>query len=707
MIKLSEKNYVERDVSWMLFNRRILAEAQRKDIPLMERMNFLGIYSNNLDEFFRVRVATLNHIVRYADKTSKDLRKRCEKTLKTVSLLNAKYAKEFEDTVQEVTDSLASHGIHLLSKEELSDEQQEFVRLYAMKHLSGCVSPIWLSSIKGMTSSMEDTIYLAVRLQEWKEEKRKANKDYAVIEMPVKSLGRFVVLPDTEVDGTIHHNVMFLDDVIRCALPFMFPGTSYNDFEAWSFKITKDAEMELESDIRGGVLQKISKGIKSRKNGLPVRLIYDKSMPRNLLKNLLEHFCPFSVDTMLPSGRYQNHRDLMGFPRFEASDGTVLKYDKWTPIIPSWAHETSVIQAIRQRDRFLHVPYHSFDAYLYLLREAAVNPEVKGIKTTLYRLAKDSKVISALIAAARNGKKVTVVIELLARFDEKSNIDWSKKMADAGINVITGVDGLKIHSKITLIQGRYGNLAVISTGNFHEGNAAAYTDFMMMTANAPVVNDVAHVFDFIDKPYLPVRFKELMVSPNGMRRQLENLIKQEIRNHRLGLPAHILCKLNHVTDEGIVKRLYEAASSGVKVDLVVRGNCSLVTDLPELGGNLRVNAIIDRYLEHSRILIFANGADLDHPEVIEEDGSHHDYKVFIGSADWMPRNLDHRIEVYAPVYDIALKREARLIVEYGMKNISFDTTTHNLGDDSGENKEKNSVTIFRSQEELYKHYLEV
>lgn len=685
MFKLSEKNYVERDVSWMLFNRRILSEAQRKDIPVMERMNFLGIYSNNLDEFFRVRVATLNHIVRYADKSSKDLRKRCEKTLKTVGLLNAKYAKEFEATVQEVMDSLAGHGIHLLSKDDLSQEQQEFIYQYCLKNLACSVSPIWLSSIKGMTSAMEDTIYLAVRLQQWKDDRKKAHKDYAVIEVPVHRLGRFVVLPDTVADGVTHHNVMFLDDVIRCALPFMFPGTEFNDFEAWSFKITKDAEMELESDIRGGVLQKISKGIKSRKNGLPVRLIYDKSMPRSILKNLLAHLCPFSVDTMLPSGRYQNHRDFMGFPHFKASDGTELEYGKWTPLLPSWAHDESLIRSIRQRDRFLHVPYHSFDTYLFLLREAAVNPEVKGIKTTLYRLAKDSKVISALIAAARNGKKVTVVIELLARFDEKSNIDWSKKMADAGINVITGVDGLKIHSKITLIQCRYGDLAVISTGNFHEGNAAAYTDFLMMTADSTVVNDVSRVFDFIDKPFLPVRFKELMVSPNGMRRQIEGLIKQEIRNHRLGLPAHILCKLNHITDEGIVKRLYEAAASGVKVDLVVRGNCSLMTDLPELGGNLRVNAIIDRYLEHSRILVFANGCDMSHPETTGEDGVQHDYKVFIGSADWMPRNLDHRIEVYSPVHDIALKKEARLIVEYGMKNDN---------------------EAFRSQEALYKHYKE-
>lgn len=683
MLKLSEKNYIERDVSWMLFNRRILGEAQRTDIPLMERMKYLGIYSNNLDEFFRVRVATLNHIVKYADKESKMLRRRCEKTLKTVNTLNSRYAKEFEETVDVVRTELARHNIHLLYLSDLSDEQKAFVRTFYERRMTGVVAPVWLSSAKGVSTTIEDTIYLAVRLQRWEEDKKKARKDYAVIEMPVKRVGRFVVLPDTTEGGITHHNVMFLDDIIRCALPYMFPGTVFNDFEAWSFKITKDAEMELESDIRGGVLQKISKGIKSRKNGLPVRLIYDKQMPRSVLKNLLERFCPCTVDTMLASGRYQNHRDFMRFPSFSPTDGERLEYEEWAPVMPEWAGKDSLLHEIRQRDRFLHVPYHSFDAYIKLLYEAAVNPEVKGIKTTLYRLAKDSKVISSLIAAARNGKKVTVVIELLARFDEESNIDWSKKMADAGINVVTGVEGLKIHSKVTLIQAAHGNVAVVSTGNFHEGNAASYTDFMMLTANRDIVNDVARVFDFIDKPYLPVRFKELMVSPNGMRKQLENLIKQEVRNHRMGLPARILCKLNHITDEGIVRRLYEASAAGVKVDLLVRGNCSMMGNLPELGGNMRINAIIDRYLEHSRILIFANGTDLPPTDGNGEEDGLQGCKVFIGSADWMPRNLDHRIEVYAPVYDVALKKEARLIVEYGMRDERH---------------------VFRSQEELYRHY---
>lgn len=680
-MKLTEKNYIERDISWMAFNHRVLEQAQREEVPLLERLNFLGIYSNNLDEFFRVRVATLNRIVEYADKANKGMRELSEKTLKVINKLNGKYVKEFAETMRSVREALLKENIHLLNEKELSEEQQEFVRQYCLQQLAGNISPIWLSAVKKLNVSADDTIHLAVRLQKWSEDKKKPTKEFALIEIPVDRYGRFITLPSCGED----HYIMYLDDVIRCALPYMFPGTEYNHFEAWSFKFTKDAEMEIESDIRGGMLQKIAKGVKSRKNGLPVRMIYDEQMPREVLKRLMEHLNLSSLDTMLSSGRYQNHKDLMKFPDCGRTD---LKYPKWQAINPVWMQETSdnqesLLSKIRECDRFLHVPYHSFDAYINLLREAAVNPEVKGIKTTLYRLAKDSKVIGALIAAARNGKKVTVVIELLARFDEESNIDWSKKMADAGINVITGVEGLKIHSKITLITAKGGDVAVISTGNFHEGNARVYTDFMQLTARKPIVSDVARVFKFIEHPYLPVRFKELLVSPNDMKRQLVALINQEIRNHNQGLPACILAKLNHVTDETIVKKIYEAAASGVKVQLLVRGNCSLVPNLPELADNLRVNTIIDRYLEHSRILIFANGADLEHPEIIEEDGSHRNYKVFIGSADWMPRNLDHRIEVYAPVYDADLKREAKLIVEYGLKD------------------QKN---VFRSQSALYEHY---
>ena len=710
-MKLNVKNYIERDISWMYFNKRILDEALRKDIPLMERLTMLGIYSNNLDEFFRVRVATLNRIVEYADKSERSLKNRSEETLKRIHKLNAKYNYIYSEAIKEVEKALSEEHIFIPKNAELDESQQEFVKEYCLTNLAGNISPIWLNNVKNLVNSADDNIYLAIRLQKLKEGKKKPSRDYAVLELPVRRFGRFVELPtqieenineDGVAEQTTNHYVMYLDDVVRCALPYMFTGVEFDEVEAWSFKFTRDAEMEIESDVQNGTLQKIAKGVKSRKHGLPVRMIYDAEMPKELQRRIKDTFG--ATENLIAGGRYQNHKDLMKFPDCGRKD---LCNTKWTSIVPDWAKDvlngqnSSLIDKIREKDRFLHVPYHSFDAYIHLLREAAINPEVKCIKTTLYRLAKDSKVIGALIAAAKNGKKVTVVIELLARFDEESNIDWSRKMAEAGINVITGVEGLKIHSKITLIECLRHDISVISTGNFHEGNARAYTDFMLMTDRKAISHDVARVFQFIEHPYMPPRFHELLVSPNDMKYELIKLINHEIKNYKMGIPSGILCKLNHITDEEIVKKLYEAAVTGVKVRLLVRGNCSLVTTLPELRGNIEIHGIIDRYLEHSRILVFANGTDLEHPEIL--DGSQHDYKVFIGSADWMPRNLDHRIEVYTPVYDPEIKREARLIVEYGLK----DNVQARIVDGSGANLpicKDQDAEVFQSQKELFNHY---
>ena len=377
--------------------------------------------------------------------------------------------------------------------------------------------------------------------------------------------------------------------------------------------------------------------------------------------------------------KYQNHRDMMKFPDCGRSD---LKYSKWKPVLPGeFSGKESLFDAIRHRDLFLHVPYHSFNGYIRLLNEAAINPNVKSIKTTLYRLAKDSKVIRALISAAQNGKKVTVVIELLARFDEASNIRWSKKMQDAGVNVIFGVEGLKVHSKITHISFTKGtSIACISTGNFHEGNAAAYTDVLMFTSNRNLTSEVEKVFRFIEKPYTVQKFRELLVSPNEMKRKFAALIDNEIKNHLAGKPAYIKVKVNHVTEPTIVNKLYDAVRAGVKVEMLVRGNCALV-DNPEYNGNLRVVGIIDRYLEHSRIFCFCNAGD---------------EKVFIGSADWMPRNLDCRIEVVTPVYDAGIKAECRRIVDYGLKDTKQGHVVIGKPIDTAE-----AGTPFRSQEELY------
>lgn len=677
--KKENKPYLHRDISWMYFNKRILQEATQKRVPLLERLTFLGIYSNNLDEFFRVRMATLNRIAECEDKSLHTEKVNALQLIKRINKLNNCYSKEYEAAIREVTFHLSNENICLISEDELNKEQQQYIRSFYQQKLNGFVSPIWFSSIKELTHETDENIHLAIKMDVKGDKKQ---KDYALIELPVNVCGRFIRLPDKDEKSYL----MYLDDVIRFCLPIIFQGTKYTDFEAYAFKFTKDAEMEIDNDLRNGTLQKISKGVKSRKKGEPLRVIYDANMPRDLLKRVMDRLNLDKLDTTLAGGKYHNHKDLMGFPDCGRSD---LKYPSWPPILkPELANVPSILKAIREEDRFIHVPYHSFDSYIRVLQEAALSKEVKSIKTTLYRLAKESKVVKALISAARNGKKVTVVIELLARFDEASNIGWSKKMQDAGIHVIFGVEGLKVHSKITHIEMKTGmDIACISTGNFHEGNARMYTDYLLMTARNNIVREVNSVFTFIERPYSPVKFKELLVSPNEMKQKFIRLINEEIKNKQAGKPAYIKIKINHITDPIMVKKLYEASSNGVQIDLVVRGNCSLVTGIPGVSENIHINGIIDRYLEHSRIFIFAGGGD---------------EKYFIGSADWMPRNLDNRIEVITPVYDPEIKADLKQVIEFGLK----DTLQGRVVDGTGKNPPwtTDSNLPFRSQEELYKYY---
>ena len=671
--------FVERDLSWMYFNHRILQEAEKKEVPILERMSFLGIYSNNLDEFFRVRMASLNRLALSKDKNIKADRERAKKTIKDINHLNACYNKEFEKAVDDITEELEAKGIRLLHETELNEEQQLFIRRLYLEKLNGSTNPIWLSQVKEIGATGDDGIFLAIKRMEWHEDKKKPKVDYALIAMPDKELGRFVRLPKS--DGM--ENIMYLDDVIRYCLPMIFIGEGKATYEAYSFKFTKDAEMEMDNDLNSGVMQKVAKGVKSRKSGEPIRVIYDDSMPKELLKRIMSRLNIDTLDTIVSGGRYQNHKDLMAFPDCGRTD---LKYPKWTPILkPELETEQSILDTIRQKDRFIHVPYHSFNSFIRVLREAALNPDVKGINVTLYRLAKASKVVKALICAARNGKKVTVVIELLARFDEESNIKWSKRLQEAGVEVVFGVEGLKIHSKLVYIQCKSGDIACIGTGNLHEGNAKVYTDYMMMTARPQIVREVKKVFEFISKPFKPVKFRELLVSPNEMKPKILRLISDEIRNAKEGLEAWIKVKINHITDEDVVAKLYEASQAGVKISLLVRGNCSLVPGLPGVSENISALGVIDTYLEHARILIFANGGNP---------------KYFLGSADWMPRNLVNRIEVLTPVYDEQLQHDLERTIDYGLR----DTTNARIVDGRGTNAFQDGAP-FRSQEQLYVDYL--
>jgi polyphosphate kinase len=667
--------YVRRDVSWMYFNHRILQEAEKENIPLLERLSFLGIYSNNLDEFFRVRVASLNRVIASGDATKK-VQQELKKTIKTINLLNEEYSKEYTKATRDVFEELETHNIRLLNETQLNEEQQKWLKQFYYDRLNGYTNPIWLSAIKNLSKLEDNRIYLLVEMTDSKDGHKTR---YAVIKVPDKSLGRWVKIPSS--DG--YDNIMYLDDVIRFAFPIIFIGFKECNFKAYSFKFTKDAEMEVDNEADYGTMERIAIGVDSRKRGEPIRFIYDREMPKEMQKKILERLDLKELDTTLAGGRYQNHKDLMKFPSCGHTD---LQYPSWQHLMkPEFLAEKSILDLIREKDRFIHVPYHSFDSYIRVLHEAALKPEVKEIKTTLYRLAKDSKVVKALICAARNGKKVTAVVELLARFDEESNIKWSKRMQEEGVNVIFGVEGLKVHSKLLYISSKKGDIACIGTGNFHEGNAKVYTDYLMMTARPAIVGEVARVFQFIDRPFQQVRFNQLLVSPNSMKNRLLRLFDTEIKNAKEGKEAWVKMKINHITDADMVTKIYEASQAGVKIDIVLRGNCSLVPGIPGVSDNIHIVGIIDRYLEHSRILIFCNGGRR---------------KFFLGSADWMPRNLENRIEVMTPVYDDDLKADLLRTVEYGLK----DTTNGRLVDGKGTDTIQQGEP-FRSQEELYKVYL--
>ena len=687
-IEIMKKAYVERDISWMYFNHRILQEAEKEYVPLIERLSFLGIYSNNLDEFFRVRVASLNRML--DRKLDKDTELQIKKTLKTINKLNESYSKEYTEAVDNVFSELEVHKIRLVSETGLNDEQKEFLTQFFYDKLNGSVNPIWLSEIDDLSVLEDNRIYLIVEKREVREgedkpegkksgkKDDKGKKKYAVVKVPDRVFGRWVKIPSS--DG--FDNIMYLDDVVRFCLPLVFIGFKESIYCAYSFKFTKDAEMEMDNDADFGTMEKIALGVSSRKKGEAVRVIFDREMPKEMQKKLRERLDTKELDTSLAGGRYQNHKDLMSFPDCGHKE---LKYEKWTPIMkPEFLSNESILDQIREKNRFIHVPYHSFNGYIRVLREAATKPEVKAIKTTLYRLAKDSKVVKALITAARNGKKVTAVVELMARFDEESNIKWSKRMQEEGVNVIFGVEGLKIHSKLLYIESKKGNIACVGTGNFHEGNAKIYTDYLMMTARPKIVNEVAKVFDFIDRPFSPFRFNELLVSPNSMKSRILRMLDTEIRNANEGKEAWVKIKINHITDTDMVAKLYQASKAGVKIDIVIRGNCSLVPGFKGLSDNIHCVGIIDRYLEHSRILIFANGGKP---------------RYFLGSADWMPRNLLNRIEVMTPVYDEELQADLLRTVAYGMR----DTTNGRVVDGKGTNAFVEGPN-FRSQEELYKNY---
>ena len=670
--------YLERDISWMYFNARVLQEASNERVPLLERLNFLGIYSNNLDEFYRVRMASDARLAEMKGPEARQEAERAKVLVHKLQKIDGALADIYTRKVAEVIAELHDQKIEFIDETQLTEEQKRFVKRWYRQTLAGFINPQWLKAAKDLYNYRDGSIYLAVSLD------RNGESDYALIELPVDRVGRFLKVPGD--DDTV--KLMYIDDVVRFCLPCLFPGMKYDSYKAYSFKFTRDAEMEIDDDLHEGLLQKVAKAVKNRRKGPAMRVIYDSSIPGALLDKLLRHLKVDRLDTVQPSGRYHNHKDFMGLPDLGRKD---LEYSPMPQLVPTeLKHSGSLLHDIQQHDRYIHVPYHTFDYLIRLLQEAAVSPSVRSIKMSLYRVANHSKVVQALIGAARNGKKVTVLVELMARFDEQANIAISRSMQDAGIKVLFGPEGMKVHGKLLYIGMRKSrDIAVVSTGNFHEGNAKHYTDFLLFTSRPEITKEVDAVFDLIRNPFSQTQFKELMVSPNDMRNRICHLIDNEIHNARHGKEAWIKIKINHITDRGMVEKLYEASQAGVKIEILVRGNCSLVPGQKGVSENILAYGIIDRYLEHSRILIFhAGGKNL----------------TFIGSADWMPRNLDRRIEVMTPVYDEAIKKELLFIVDAGLK----DNVKARIVDGTGTNHYHTDTDSgsYRSQTELYLHYKE-
>lgn len=631
-----DKLSIEKELSWLSFNERVLQEAADQSNPLIERMRFLGIYSNNLDEFYKVRFADLKRriLINEEQGSASGLRHLLSKIQARV----LKTDQVFDNLYNELLLEMARNHIFLVNERQVSPSQQEWLRDYFRQNLRQHITPILILPETDLVEFLKDDYtYLAVEII------RGADIRYALLEIPSDKVPRFVNLPS---ESTRRRKTMILlDNILRYCLDDIFKGFfDYDALNAYSMKMTRDAEYDLVTEMESSLLELMSSSLKQRLTAEPVRFVYQRDMPDAMVSMLQKKLGISSYDSIIPGGRYHNFKDFISFPNV----GRANLENKALPRLRHnrFSHFRNGFDAIRERDVLLYYPYHTFEHVLELLRQASFDPSVLSIKINIYRVAKDSRIVNAMIHAAHNGKKVTVVVELQARFDEEANIQWAKRLTEAGVHVIFSVPGLKIHAKLFLISRREGEniirYAHIGTGNFNEKTARIYTDYSLLTADERITNEVRSVFNFIENPYRPVKFEYLLVSPQNSRNRLCQLIDNEIANARDNIPASITLKINNLVDKDLVDKLYEASAAGVKINLLVRGMCSLLPNLPGISENIHAISIVDRFLEHDRVYVFHN------------DG---DNKVYISSADWMTRNIDYRIEVAAEVLDPTLKKQ--------------------------------------------------
>ncbi|MFK5855501.1 MAG: polyphosphate kinase 1 [Bacteroidota bacterium] len=639
----TQKRRINREISWLYFNDRVLQEAMDENNPVIERLKFLGIFSSNRDEFFRVRVATIKRLVQIEKKKEKKPRISAEKILKEILKTVAEQEKKFNSTFVQIVKELKKHNIVFVEDTQLDKNQGEFVQQYFKSEVVQNLFPIMVKSLNNPDSLQDNAIYLAVHL---KDSTGRKDDDYALVMVPSNIISRFLVLPSSNE----MNYVVMLDDVIRYSLSEIFTPFGFDSFVSYTIKFTRDAELDIDNDISKSFIEQMSDSIKKRKKGVPVRFVYDDDIPEIFLSLLMRKLNIKASDNLRGGGRYHNFKDFMSFPNFGSKK---LSYSKTTPLAhPLLKSKKSILRVIRERDILLHFPYQSFQYIIDLLREASIDPKVRAIKMTFYRAARDSNVINALINAARNGKNVTVFLEIQARFDEKANIYWTRKLREEGVKIIKTLPGFKVHSKLLLIRrkenGKNIYYANISTGNFNESTAKVYTDDSLLTANQDIAGEVNMLFHMFESPYNPPKFKHLMVAPYQLRNCFNKLLNTEIRNAKAGKEAWVIIKLNNLVDDKITKKLYQASNAGVKIDLICRGICVLIPQIKGMSENINVISIVDKFLEHTRIQVFANAGDP---------------KYYIASADWMVRNFDHRFEVACPIYDKDLKRETMDILQ--------------------------------------------
>ncbi len=681
---MHKRKTIARDISWLSFNNRVLQEAADETVPLRERIRFLGIFSNNLDEFFRVRVATLKRMMELGSKAKMHLEQKPENILQEIDEMVNTQQIEFERIWKEIQRELTRQKIHLVNEKKLNSAQQKFVLDFFNEEVRSYIVPLMIESIQNFPVLNDKSIYLACKLS--RKDKSIAQR-FALVSVPARHLSRFLILPSKNDEQYI----ILLEDVIRFCLPYIFSFFNYDQFSAHLIKLTRDAEIDIDNDVSTSLIQKLEKGIKNRKKGRPVRFVFDKDIDIALLTYLVKRLGLSLKENLIPGGRIHNFKDFINFPEAVFSYKSLRKKPFTHPILKN---ASSVTNIIFKKDVLLNFPYHSFNSVIDLLREAAIDPHVTSIKIACYRLASRSKVINALTNAVRNGKQVTVVLELRARFDEEANLLWKEELEDAGVKVLLGAPNEKVHAKICLIKRRIHNITThygfVSTGNLNEKTALAYGDHCLLTSDRKIMADVNRIFTYLENPKTRTGLlrscKTLMVSPTGMRRQVIALINREIKIAKNKKEASIIIKLNSLSDEQLILKLEEAAKAGVEIKMIIRGICCMFTENKKFKKTIQAISIVDEYLEHARLMIFYN------------EGNE---KVFISSADWMVRNIDHRVEASCPILEKDIKKELIDIINIQLKdNIKARILDNEL---SNEYVNPRNKTKIRSQVETYNY----